>query len=169
MVERKTVFDDRRIKYDGIFDAKGLFDVIRSWASDKGYWIVEKMHAESLKPEGKFIEFALNPVFKKFTDYARGVFKIQIQLSNVKDVIVEQDGKKVKLQDGSVSIKIDGILDTDYEGKWETKPFLYFLRTVFEKYVFTSALGKFESQIRDDAGVLESHLKSFLNLGKFRS
>lgn len=169
MVERHLVVDDKRIKYEGVFDAKGLFDVIRSWASDKGYWVVEKSHSESLKPEGKFIEFNLNPVFKKTTDYAKFVFKIKMQLGEVKDVVVEQDGKKVKLQDGKVNIRIDANLETDYEGKWETKPLLYFLRTVFEKYVFTPTLGKFDAQIKEDAAVLETLLKSFLNLGKFRS
>lgn len=169
MVERHLVIDDKRIKYEGVFDAKGLFDVITSWASDKGYWVVEKSHVESLKNDGKFIEFNLNPVFKKVTDYAKFVFKLKIQLSDIKDVVVEQDHRKVKLQDGKVNIRIDANLETDYEGKWENKPFLYFLRTVFEKYVFGSSLARFDSQIREDGSVLETNLKSFLNLGKFRS
>ncbi|MBW3018719.1 hypothetical protein KY329_00855 [Candidatus Woesearchaeota archaeon] len=169
MVERHLVIDDKRIKYGGVFDARGLFDVIKTWANDKGYWLVEKGHSESLKQGGKFIEFNLYPVFKKLTDYAKSIFKIKIQMSEVKDVVVEQDGRKVKLQDGKVNIRIDANLETDYEGKWETKPLLYFLRTVFEKYVFTPSMVKFDARIREDAEVLETHLKSFLNLGKFRS
>ena len=168
MAERHIIEPGRKIKFEGVFDAKGLYDVIRAWSADKGYWPVEKVQAESLKPEGKFIELILYPVFKKLSDYAKIVFRIHIQMSEVKDVVVERDGKKVKLKEGKVVIIIQGFLETDYEAKWEAKPLLYVLRTVFEKYVFTPFMSGFERTLRDDLAALESQLKAFLNLSKFR-
>lgn len=169
MVERYIVVDQRRIKYSGLFDAKGLFDVIKAWCSDKGYWSVEKSHSEALYKEGKFIEMVFDPIMKKFTDYAKGVIKVKIQMSKVKDVVVERDGRKVKLQEGDVSLILDGILETDYESRWEGKPFMYVLRTFFEKYVLSPFIGKYESTVGSDVDSLQTQIKAFLNLTKFQS
>lgn len=167
MAERHIIESGKVLKYEGVFSAKGIYDVIHSWASDKGYWPVEQMHAESLKPEGKFIEMIFYPCFKKLTDYAKAVLKIHIQMSEVQDVVLEQEGRKVKLKDGKVKITIQGFIETDYEARWEVKPLLYVIRTIFEKYVLTPFMHNFERTLREDMGVLEAQLKSYLNLSKF--
>ncbi len=168
MAERHIIIEKERLNYEGIFDSQGLFDLIKSWAADKGYWVVEKMHSESLRPEGKYIELGLNPVFKKLTDYAKSVIKIQIQMSEVKTVTVDIDKRKRKLQQGKIKIVFDGILETDYEHRWEMKPMFYVLRTIWEKYVFTPFISSFEKQIRTDLASLRDEIKSYLNLSKFR-
>lgn len=166
MAERLIVVDKARLGYSGPFDAKEVFEVIRSWASDKGYWIYEKKHTETVAPEGKFMEFDLEP-FKKITDYSKGVVKIRIQMSGVKDITLKRDNKKVKLQEGNVSFVFTGILETDYEHKWESKPVFYVLRTVVEKYMLRPFISGHEKGIKEDVDVLLNQLRSYLNLSKF--
>ncbi|OYT32725.1 hypothetical protein DRJ22_01390 [Candidatus Woesearchaeota archaeon] len=168
MAERHIVIEKERLNYEGLFNAKELFEIIKSWAADKGYWVVEKIHAESLKPEGKYIELVLDPVFKKLTDYAKSVIKIRIQMSEVKDVTVEIDKRKTKLQEGKIKIVFDGILETDYEHRWEMKPLFYVIRTLWEKYIYTPFISGFEKDIKRDLMKLKDDIKSYLNLAKFR-
>ena len=166
MAERLIVVDKERLDYEGLFEAKALFDVLKQWATDKGYWLIEKKHGEATRPEGKYIDFDLEP-FKKFTDYAKSIIKIKMQFADVKDVTVEKDGKKTKLQDGKVIIVMDGILETDYEHRWEGKPILYLIRTVFEKYVYTPFISGFERGIKEDTMLLKNNIKAYLNLTKY--
>jgi len=166
MAERLIVVDKDKMTYQGLFDMKEFFRVMQQWASDKGYWLIEKAHGESLKPEGKWIDMDLEP-FKKFTDYAKSIIKVRAQFQEVKDVVVERDGAKVKLQEGKIVVLFDGILETDYEGRWESKPFFFVMRTIFEKYVYTPFISGFERGVREDLMTLKNNLKAFLNLTKY--
>jgi hypothetical protein len=166
MAERFIVVDKERLDYQGFFDAKDVLKVMDQWAKDKGYWLIEKRHGETTKPEGKYIDMEFEP-FKKFTDYAKGVIKIRAQFNDVKDVVVDRDKRKLKLQDGKITIIIDGILETDYEGHWETKPVFYVLRTLFEKYVYTPFISGFERGVKEDVTALKNNLKAFLNLTRY--
>ena len=166
MAERLIVVDKERLDYDGLFDAKEVFKVMQQWATDRGYWLIEKRHGETTKPEGKFIDMEFEP-FKKFTDYAKSIIKIRAQFNDVKDVAVERDGRKVKVQDGKIIIIIDGILETDYEHRWEGKPVFYVLRSIFEKYVYTPFVSGFERGIKEDVSSLKNNVKAFLGLARY--
>jgi len=121
MAERLIVVDKARVEYEGLFEAKALYALFVDWARDKGYFLVEKKHSESVKPEGKYVDMEFEP-FKKLTDYAKSIIKMRVTMHDVKDVVVEKDKTKRKFQQGKVSIVFDGILETDYEHRWETKP-----------------------------------------------
>ena len=166
MAERLIVVDKERLDYEGLFEAKELLRVMEQWAKDKGYWLIEKRHGEATKPEGKYIDMDFEP-FKKFTDYAKSIIKIRAQFQDVKDAVVERDGKKVKLQDGKIIIIFDGILETDYEHRWESKPVFYVLRTIFEKYVYTPFVSGFERGVKEDLMSLKNNIKAFLNLTRY--
>ncbi|RLE47089.1 hypothetical protein DRJ25_03250 [Candidatus Woesearchaeota archaeon] len=166
MVERQIIVDGARISYKGVFDPKGVMKVINDWASDKGYFMVEESHIESLTDEGKFAEIKMEP-FKKLTDYAKSVIRIRITIDKAKDVVIEKDGKKVKLYDGEIKFLFDGLLDTDYEERWEGKPIFYFLRILFEKYVYAPFISRHAKIVAGDLEFLKTNLKSYLNLYKF--
>jgi len=166
MAERLIVVDKEKLEYEGLFESKEILRVMEQWAKDKGYWMIEKRHGEATKPEGKLIDMEYEP-FKKLTDYAKGVIKIRAQFQNVKDVIIERDNKKVKMQEGRIIIVLDGILETDYEHRWEAKPVFYVLRTIFEKYVLTPFISGFERGVKEDTMALKNNLKAFLGLARY--
>lgn len=166
MTERKNIIEGATITYNGVFDPKGVMKVIKDWSNDKGYFFIDTSHTESLTEGGKFADITLL-IFKKLSDYAKSTLNLMVSINHAKDVVVEMDGKKVKLLEGNISFTFYAYLDTDYEGKWEGKAFFYFLRTVFEQYIYAPFLSKFDKQIMDDMGVLKTNLKSYLNLYKF--
>ena len=166
MAEKLMILQGDKLTYDGLFDMKELIAVIRQWGSDAGYWVIDSSQNESARPEGKYVTLDWI-IFKKFTDYAKSLLKMNIQFQGVKDVIIEREGKKVKVQEGKIFISFDVILETDYEARWEVKPLFYVLRVIFEKYVYSPYMSKFERQIRDDYGMLKNSMKTYLNLAQF--
>ena len=107
--------------------------------------------------------------FYKFSDYAKTIIKIHAEFRELKDVTVERDGKKVKMQEGKVFMILSGILETDYEHRWESKPVFYFLRIVFEKYLYSPFISGYEKRIKSDVTTLKNHVKSYLNLERFQA
>ncbi|RMD57564.1 hypothetical protein D6825_03625 [Candidatus Woesearchaeota archaeon] len=166
MAETKVAVPLKTISYKGVFSAKGLFEVIQSWCSDKGYYMFKKSQTEALKKEGKNIEFT-GEFMSTFTDYAKSIIWYKINFSKLKDITITRDGKKVKLQEGEVDIKLIGKLVTDYEGRWETKPLFYFLRILFGKYLYAPYISRWEKKITQDVETLKDYIESYLNMERF--
>ncbi|PIN76011.1 hypothetical protein COV18_01140 [Candidatus Woesearchaeota archaeon CG10_big_fil_rev_8_21_14_0_10_37_12] len=166
MAERFIAVGKNKVVYKGLFSTKEFYGVYKQWLSDKGYNPVEKSHVESVTADGKFVELKNEP-FKKFSDYVKSIIRFYVQFNDLKDVVVERDGKKVKLQEGEVVMTFEGLLETDYEHHWEMKPLYYVLRTTFEKYVYTPYISGFQQKLLDDLNVLKHNVDAYLNLEKY--
>ena len=166
MAERDFVVDHMRLSYEGIFNVTELYKLIDNWLREKGYDKKEKRMAEKVAKDGKFIEWEMEP-WKKITDYARIVIKLRTIMTDIKEVDIEVDGSKVKMNQGKADFIFDGFLETDYENRWESKPLYYFLRTLFDKYIFKPYTSGYYSNVIDDVNDLHTRIKSFLNLYRY--
>ena len=166
MVERRHLIDGLTIKFSGLFSAKDLYSVIDKWLQDNRYDKREIKNAELVRPGGKYIEIELLP-WKKITDYARYEIRVRIFVQDMTDAEVEKEGKKVKMNKGDVTIVLDGFLSTDYENVWENKPVFYFLRTIFDKYIYKLYTNRFEKGLKSDVFHLNRLIKGFFNLGRY--
>lgn len=167
MPEREVIVDKLRLNYEGIFSVAELYTMIDEWFREKGYDKKEVKNIEIVRPEGKQIELMLEP-WKKVTDYAKNIIKIRMLMTDIKDVEVEMDKAKVKLNQGKVQFVFDAFLETDYESRWEGKPIFYFIRTVFEKYFYRPFQAGFETGVKQELMDLHTRIKAFLNLYKMR-
>ena len=86
---------------------------------------------------------------------------------NIKDVEVEKEGVKLKLQQGRAMMIFDGYLDSDYENRWDAKPVFFFIRTIFDKYIFKHYFSKFEKWLVNDINDLHSRVQRFLNIYRY--
>ena len=166
MAEREIIIDKMRLSYEGLFKVTDLYKLIDGWFREKGYDKREKKMAESVTKNGKFIEWEIEP-WKKMTDYARLVIKMRIIMTDIKEVDVEIDKMKVKMNQGKVDFVFDGLLETDYENRWESKPLFYFLRTLFDKYIFKPYTVGYQNNIIADVNDIHSRIKAFLNLYRY--
>lgn len=166
MVEKKIVIDNDRLSYKGLFDMKELYRLIDTFFHDKGYEKRETRNKEFVSPEGKYLELWLEP-YKKITDYAMVVLRLQIIVENLREVVVEKEQHKKKMHKGEVLIIIDGFLVTDYENRWEGKPEYVFIRTLFDKFIYRRHTQEFEGVLIDESEELKSSIKSFLNLYRY--
>lgn len=166
MAERQVVVDQEKINYEGLFLIKDLIKIVYDWANDKGYVPLEPRHTEVIKDNIKTVEIDFTP-YKKVTDFAKNLFQIKLTCSDITEVVIEQEGKRKKIDQGKVQIVFTAWLETDYEQRWETKPIFYILRTAFEKYVYTPFLSGYRDAIRTDTTTLQDQFKSYLNLYKY--
>ncbi len=167
MAETKTVVDKLRIIYEGIFSMPELYAIIDNWLREKGYDKMEKKNIEKITPEGKNIELLLQP-WKKITDYAKIILNIRLIATGITEVEVEREGVKVKMNKGRVQVVFDGWLVTDWENRWEGKPIFFFLRQIFDRYVFKPYTIGYENAVAKDTADLHGEIKGFLNLYRYK-
>jgi len=166
MAEQKLVIEGIEVGYEGIMNIREIYKIIDDWMAANNYDKNELVNSEYLKPEGKYVELVLEP-YSKVSDFVKNIIKIRIIARNLKDVDIEQDGVKKKMQEGILMITFQGILETDYEGKWEQKASIYFLRVLVDKYIYKFYTDRFESGLAKDVKDLSTQVKSFLNLFKY--
>ncbi|MBW2965839.1 hypothetical protein KY342_01905 [Candidatus Woesearchaeota archaeon] len=166
MSEKKLIIDQLKLTFEGIFDLNGLYRTIDSWFYEKGYDKWERKNFEQVLPSGKDIELELLP-WKKTTDYFKNIIRLRMRFTNVKDVEVEKQGVKLRLNQGRVMMIFDGYLVSDYEGKWEEKPMFFLIRTLFDKYVFKPYFSKFEKWVVNDVHDIHGRIQRFLNLYRY--
>ncbi len=166
MSEKNLIIDQLRLNYSGLFEFHEMFKLIDGWFYEKGYDKLEKKNEEQTTPSGRVVEIELRP-WKKTTDYAKNEIRVRIFIKEMKDVTVERDGKKMKVQQGDIHMIFDAFLESDYENRWESKPFFYFLRTLFDKFVYRVYTNKFEGVLANDTHDLYNRIKAFLNLYRY--
>lgn len=166
MSEKKLVVDQMKLTYSGLFDLNGLYKVIDSWFYEKGYDKWELKNYEQVLPTGKDVEIELLP-WKKTTDYFKNIIRIRMRCTSVKDVEVEKEDVKVKINQGYVQMIFDAYLESDYDNFWEDKPFLFFIRTLFDKIIFRSYFERHEKWLVNDLYDIHSRIQRFLNLYRY--
>lgn len=165
MTEMYTVISDMKLEYEGLVNINDLYRVMDKWFREKGYDKYEKHNVEQHTKEGGEIEIEIEP-WKKVSDYAIGYMKIKFLFTNVKDVVVVREGKKVKMQTARIQINFVTWLGTDWENKWNNHYLTIFARTIFDRYFYRKQLEKFMGIVQDDTHHLYTMLQNYLNVVK---
>lgn len=168
MVERDIVMRQQTITYKGPLEVAELYKFIDDWLDDHRYDRRDMDHNEAVKPEGKFIEVSLRP-WLGISDYAKFVLWIDLKLSGIKDIEVEIDGHKRKLQEGEVWIGFKAFLDTDTEARWESNPLYMVIRTAFNRFIYSSTIEMQTEELKRHVTEFREQMKSFLNLYRKRA
>ena len=162
MSEKDTIFAGK-VRQAAIFDFKELYRFLYMWLIDENYFVVEKTYSEKITPAGKEVEIEWDAK-KKISDYFRFNLRIKWRILGMTDVEVEDNGKKLKLNKGNVEIRTEGVLEKDYENRWEKNPFLKFLRSIYDRYVIRTRIDEYESKIHRESDEFLAQAKAFLAL-----
>jgi len=167
MVEHEIIVIEERINYEGLFSIDEVHKLITEYLQKRHYDLYDKLQSEAVRPEGKDIDIQMEPE-KNIDDYTAFLIKIRIFCTHLKDVTVEQDGRKRRLNDGKVQIVFDAFLRTDYQHRMASKPVYHVLKTIFDKYIFKTSTAKHEQALKDDVAHLKDQVANYLNLWKKR-
>ena len=163
MSEKRLVIDGLELNYSGMFELEELLRKIDSLTAERGYVKNEKKRTEITRSYGKEFNIELRPTKKK-TDYFTLMIKMRISITNLREVIVEKQGAKTKLNKGNVKIIFDAWTTSYYEGIWEQKPLFYYLRHLFEKAIYQFHTDEHIKELSDDCHYIYNNVKSFLEL-----
>lgn len=166
MAEIKTLMHGKEISYSGLFKLRELYKLIDQWFMEHGYDKNELKNYEDVTEEEKQYILELLP-YKKYSDYMKGEIRVFAIIKNVKDTSLEKEGMKIAMQKGNIQFSFDAYLITDYEHSWQTTPFYYFLRTIFDKFVYKVYTTKYENQVINDCNEVQKQIKSYLNMQRF--
>ena len=165
MAEKKQVVDNETIAYDGLFEGTELYKVIDKFFQDKGYDKAELIHDEHVGETGKDVTVIVEGNIKA-NDYTKKVINLKIFIKGLKDVVLEKNKHKIKLQQGKVTVILNSFMMSDVEGKWESKPMFVFIRALVDRYLYRYYINKIEQEVKDDTLHMKALIKSFLNLHK---
>ena len=146
--ENKIVVDGLRFIYNGLCDIVDFYKIVEKWIRENGYEKEIKKKLEHVMPSGKNIEWHIE-IWKQKFDWARIVIR--------------------RLNEADVLIQFDAWLEMDLEGRWQQKAPYYFLRTLFDKYVymFWGEKEKLTGPLAKDTYNLHKRLKAFFDLYRY--
>lgn len=163
LFEKNLVINNRELKYKGIFRADELFHVINKSLREKRYHKREKKSEETVTEQGRKTFVELRP-YKHKTSYMVLMIKIKITLDNVTETVQEFQGQKQKFQQGDVSVVFDSWLMSEYEHRWTMKPWVYFLKSLINKYVYHWPIeAGFSSELVNDTAFIYAQIRNLLH------
>jgi len=168
MPEEEVVFRST-LKHTGIFLFRDFYKFCYDWLVDElNLIVIERKYDEKIAGDSKVVEIDWECI-RKITDYFRFKIDIRFRITDMKDVEITKDGAKIKMNHGRINLRVKGILQRDYEGKFEKDAFRKFLRGVYEKWVIPSRIEEFRDKLVEDSDEFLAQTKAFLDLeGKSR-
>lgn len=166
MSEKKLLIDGLELSYSGLFGIDGLLKTIDKVSEKLGYSKAEKRREEMIMPEGKELYMELRPTKVK-TEYFALMIKIRMEITGIKDVEVLKDNMRTRSNEGRIHVLLDAWTTTEYEFRWEQKPLFYFLRNLFERFVYKFHVDRFEDELVTDCHTIRDEIKAYLELHKF--
>ncbi|HIH39099.1 TPA: hypothetical protein HA219_00010 [Candidatus Woesearchaeota archaeon] len=166
-MERKLLVSDLNLGYEGLFDAADFFKLIDDWFRQNGYDKNEIKHVERVTEKGKFIDIEIMPI-KEISTYARFEVNVRIIIKNLIETKVKKNKQEFKINKGELFVSIDVFLATDVKNRLESKPWQFFTRTLFNKYVNKDYINRMEKDVMNDVKNLHSELKAYLNLERYK-
>lgn len=167
MSELRTLSYGEQINYTGIINGPGIYKLIKKWISEHDYNHVELMNEEHVYDDGRQILLELRP-YKELSEYAKVEIKIDLLFKKLEHVTITRNDVKHKTQKGELEISFSTYIITDLEGQWTAKPLYFFLRTIIEKFVYRSYIGKYEDVVVSDKNDLMREIRSYLNMERFK-
>ena len=163
MAEKEIMFESK-LTSKGIFSFKDFYRFCYDWLVDEtGLDIIEKKYIEKLQGDVKEIEVEWGGV-RKVTDYFKFDVSVKFRVTQLKDIEISRNGVKEKTNQGSVEIKVKGILIRDYQGKFERTAWRKFLRATYEKYIIPARVEQFEDKLIGDMDEFLAQAKTYLEL-----
>ncbi|MDP4038989.1 MAG: hypothetical protein Q8P57_00180 [Candidatus Pacearchaeota archaeon] len=163
MVE-KDVIAKEQVKFAGFVDFKELYNFCYDWLKGELFNIIEVNYTEKVKGDAKELEIVWQAT-KKVTDYFRILFDIKWKILEMKDVEVEIDGKKKKMNKlAELKIDIKGTLEKDYNSKWEITPTMKFFKEFYQKYIIPNRTEQMEEKVQEALQEYKEEIKAFLEL-----
>ena len=160
----KTEIIKEEFRYNGIAHFKDTYTYAYEWLKDRGFAIAEEKYEEVASGEAKELRIKWTASII-MTDYFKIHLEIAWQALNMKDIEVEIDGKKKKMQKLSeLKLTIKGLLETDYKGQWGMSGFQKFMRGVYDKFIMPSRSDEMWGKTAEAVQDFKEEMKAFLDL-----
>ena len=163
MVELDKFLPEQKVRHVGIFDFKEVYRICYEWFINEGYDVAEKVYLERIQQKGKEIEINWVAV-RKVSDYFRFRIESKWHILGLTDIEVEENGKKIKMNQGDLEIRFNVILEKDYKHQWENNNFFKGLRKIYDRYILKARILEYEKKLFLEMTSLANQVKAKLGL-----
>ena len=161
--EKNLLINNRQLKYKGIFKADEVFSIVNRALEEREYTKREKKSEETVTEAGRKTYVELRP-FKTISNYLTLMIKIKIIFDNVVESLEESRLEKKIFQQGDVLIIFDAWVLSDYNNRWGMKPWFYFVKGMFNKFVYKNPLeAEVTGTLAKDAAYIYARIKRLFN------
>ena len=163
MAEFHTVNAGKTLHYQGYTDFERFWKLVRELVTKRGYDYLEQEHNEIVKQDGKNI-FIHVDADRYISDYAKLRLVLKCTVRRLTDVEIETEHGTKRMNDCELTLVVESYVVTDYEGRYQGKAWLFFLRTIAEKFLYERELRKFTHLAERDLEDVMREAKKYLNV-----
>ena len=159
----KDKITTQKLKYKGTFDYSEVYKFMYDWLVEEEYVVEEQKYDEAILGDSKDVKITWMAE-KKISDYFKNEIKLDFKILGLKDVEVEKEGKRIKINKGGFEVKIVGNLTKDWESTWENNPMMKFFRGIYDKYIIEGTIKEYSEVLVEDIEELIEETKAFLTI-----
>ncbi len=167
MVEKKQIIWDLRLSYNGPLSIEEFYAEVEKWMAEKGLQKEIKRKSEDVGKKGKKIEWVIE-AWKSITHLVKHIVRLRALFNNIKEIKIKRKGRTIKINQADVLIVIDGFIETEFSHQWTMQPWFYFLRAIYDKYIWKIWSEKYDDLVTEECYDLHKRLKAFFSLSKMR-
>lgn len=167
MAEIYTIIDHRPLSFEGYFRPEDLFQVLRKFLRERGYFPLEYQNFEEVLESGRQVTIEMRP-FHQVSDYAKKELILRINMTRLKEETIEIDGVRRRYHKGKVEFVCDANVMSDYKSKWEGNGFLYLVRTLNDKFIRRDWFNQLRNEVGKDLEDLLQEVSGYLNMIRFK-
>lgn len=153
------------IRKQGIYDLEKLYSALKTEIKKMGYSFREKGITDKTDPGAREhkIEWSAE---RDVDSYVRFIIDIEFWIWRGVNVIVEEDGKRRKMQKGDFALRIKSKFKKNWNKSFEDSGFQEFLRQVYERHLVKQRLMNYEEKLWNETYRLIDLIRETLELPK---
>jgi hypothetical protein len=167
MVEKKHIVNELKLNYNGPLLIENFYREVENWMSEKGMQKDLKRKSEEVGSKGKKIEWEIE-AWKAISHVVKEIVRIRVLFNNVREARIKRKGHDVRINQVEALIFIDGFLETKLSKQWHQNPLFFFLRTLYDKYIWKIWSERYDDSVIEDCYDLHKRLKAFSSLSKMK-
>ncbi|PIN91151.1 hypothetical protein COU57_01760 [Candidatus Pacearchaeota archaeon CG10_big_fil_rev_8_21_14_0_10_32_14] len=163
MSDPETLYASK-IKHTGPFEFKEFYRWCYDFLGEETKLkVTEDRYIEKQGPEVKGLDIFWTGS-REITHYFKFEVKIQWKILGMKDIEIQKEGQKIKMQTGSCEIKLKGTLVRDYKHQFEEANWKTPFRDIYNKWVIPARIEEFEDKLIADCNNFLDQAKAYLEL-----
>jgi hypothetical protein len=161
----KITTDKHTIRYKGLFDFDGLYNLIVQWMKARRYWFHEEAYKHKVPlPTGAEQEITFKGD-KEVTEFYMHSIRLDFHLWDMTEVEVEVGGVKKTLTSARMEIVMVGVLNIDYQKKFDKSTLWQNVRDFLLKYIMKQDVETiWYDELRYRIYKLHDAIKQFLDM-----
>ncbi|MBN2458291.1 hypothetical protein JXB31_04135 [Candidatus Woesearchaeota archaeon] len=156
--------DELHLKYKGIFNLGGVLSIVTDWLETRGYEVIIKKVKHKTKTFGFEDEYEIRG-WRDETDYHRIYIDFYMHMWDANEVDVLIEGQKKRLMKARLYMSIQGKIETDPSGRFDTSMFSKALRKfMYDKVIHHKYESVWGDKLQYKMHEIYGHIKEYLDM-----